>query len=64
MQYFVRLRDVISGAERWLECSDGTRFMSGDQRVADCVAFAAGRVFLTEYAFPVEMDTECEMRIE
>lgn len=61
MQYFVRMRDVISGAERWLDESDGEHFMTQDRQVADCMALAMSRYQPTEYAYVMEVDPRFEV---
>ena len=59
-QYFVRLRDVISGTERWVDGSDGQRFMTLDRQTADCMALAMSRYQPTEYAYVMEIDPRFE----
>lgn len=60
MQYFVRMRDVISGAERWVDGSDGQHFSTDDRQVADCMALAMSRFQPTEYAYVAEIDQRFE----
>ena len=58
--YLVRLRDVISGAERWVDGSDGQHFITDDRQVADCMALAMSRFQSTEYAYVAEIDQRFE----
>lgn len=58
--YLVRLRDVVSGSERWVDGSDGQHFSTDDRQVADCMALAMSRYQPTEYAFVLEIDPRCE----
>lgn len=60
-QYFVRLRDVISGTERFVDGSDGQHFMTLDRQTADCMALAMSRWQPTEYAYVVEIDQMFEV---
>lgn len=58
--YLVRLRDVVSGSERWVDGSDGQHFTTDDRQVADCMALAMSRFHPTEYAYVAEVDPRFE----
>lgn len=61
MVYMVRLRDVLSGTERWLDGTDGQHFQSPVRQIADCMALAMSRWQPTEYAYVVEIDPVFEV---
>lgn len=63
MIYLVRIRDVLTGMERWLVDSKGRRFESYDRRIADCMALGACRFSPTEFAYVVEIDPIHEIPI-
>lgn len=60
MVYMVRLRDVVSGTERWLDGTDGQHFQAPVRQIADCMALAMARWQPTEYAYVVEIDQAVE----
>lgn len=60
MVYMVRLRDVVSGTERWLDGTDGQHFQVPVRQIADCMALAMARWQPTEYAYVVEIDQAVE----
>ena len=60
MVYMVRLRDVVSGTERWLDGTDGEHFSAAVRQIADCMALAMSRWQPTEYAYVVEIDPRFE----
>lgn len=61
MVYMVRLRDVVSGTERWLDGTDGQHFQASVRQIADCMALAMSRWQPTEYAYVVEIDPVFEV---
>lgn len=60
MVYMVRLRDVASGTERWLDETGGRHFASENRQIADCMALAMSRFCSTELAYVVEIDPRFE----
>lgn len=60
MVYYVKLRDVLTGAEHWLDGSDGQHFTSSSRQIADCMALAMSRFGSTELAYVVEIDPRFE----
>lgn len=61
MVYMVRLRDVVSGTERWLDGIDGQHFQAPVRQIADCMALAMSRWQPTEYAYVVEIEQVFEV---
>ena len=60
MLYMIRLRDVVSGSERWLDEADGDHVAVHDRQTADCMALAMSRLGVMELAYVVEIDPRCE----
>lgn len=60
MLYMVRLRDVMSGRERWLDDMDGKHWSVRDRQTADCAALAMSRYGTMELAYVVEIDPAVE----
>lgn len=60
MVYMVRLRDVVSGTERWLDGTDGQHFQAPVRQIADCMALAMSRYQPLEYAYVLEIDSRYE----
>lgn len=60
MVYMVRLRDVVSGVERWLDGTDGQHFQAPVRQIADCMALAMSRYGTMEIAYVVEIDPAVE----
>lgn len=62
MLYMIRLRDVASGAERWLDEAghDNVPVRLHDRQTADCMALAMSRFGVLELAYVVEIDPEVE----
>ena len=60
MMWYIRLRDVTTGSERWLDDRNGQHFRCSDRQTADCCALAMSRLGLTELAYVVEVDETTE----
>lgn len=60
MLYMVRLRDVVTGCERWLDDQRGDRVMLHDRQTADCAALAVARLHTLELPYVVEIDPRVE----
>lgn len=60
MLYMIRLRDVVSGSERWLDETGGEHVVVHDRRTADCIALAMSRLGVMELAYVVEIDPAIE----
>lgn len=61
MLYMVRIRDVFSGSERWLDDMAGRHFVASDRQTADCAALAMARNGTMELAYVVTIDPTVEM---
>lgn len=60
MPYMIRLRDVFSGSERWLDEAGGGHVAVSDRQTADCMALAMSRLGVMELAYVVEIDPAVE----
>lgn len=60
MLYMVRIRDVVTGREHWLDDSTGRHFSVPDRMTADCAALAMARCGAMELPYVVEIDPEFE----
>lgn len=62
MLYMVRLRDVVTGCERWLDDQRGDRVILHDRQTADCAALAVAvaRLHSLELPYVVEIDPRVE----
>ena len=54
--YGVRLRDIRTTEERWVEGRDGKRFFTGDRWIADLVAYGLKSVEAWILPYVVEID--------
>lgn len=60
MLYMVRIRDVLSGREHWLDDGTGKYFAVSDRQTADCAALAMMRCGTMELAYVVTVDPSTE----
>lgn len=60
MLYMVRIRDVLSGRERWLDDADGKHWSACDRQTADFAAIALSRCGTLELTYVVEIDPAVE----
>lgn len=59
--YGVRLRDIRTTEERWVEGQNGERFFTGDRWIADLVAYGLTTAEQWVLPYVVELDLGAEI---